>query len=81
MANANLKARPPVTERFVTIQQAWRPPHYSSLYATQPLYSKARSTTFASLRLAGVWLENAGFEPGSRVRVHIEHGRLTITAE
>jgi hypothetical protein len=24
---------------------------------------------------------HAGFEPGSRARVHIEHGRLTITAE
>nr|WP_250456233.1 SymE family type I addiction module toxin [Caballeronia sp. ATUFL_M2_KS44] len=33
------------------------------------------------LKLAGRWIERAGFEAGQRVRVNVEHGRLTITAE
>jgi toxic protein SymE len=33
------------------------------------------------IQLAGRWLEEAGFTPGQRVRVNVEHGRLVITAE
>ncbi|WP_087131074.1 SymE family type I addiction module toxin [Caballeronia pedi] len=33
------------------------------------------------MRLAGRWLEQAGFAPGQRVKVNVEHGRLVITAE
>lgn len=30
------------------------------------------------LRLAGKWLENAGFAKGMKVRVEVSHGRLVI---
>ncbi|HTH60312.1 MAG TPA: SymE family type I addiction module toxin [Paraburkholderia sp.] len=32
------------------------------------------------MKLAGRWIEHAGFPPGQRVRISVEHGRLTITA-
>jgi toxic protein SymE len=73
MADANLKARLPVAERFVTIQQPmryrrnWRGPSVPPLYPC--------------MKLAGRWIEDAGFAPGQRVRIAVEHGQLTITAE
>ncbi|MFB9126574.1 type I addiction module toxin, SymE family [Paraburkholderia dipogonis] len=73
MADTNLKARPPVTERFVTIQQSmryrrnWRSPTIPPLYPW--------------MKLAGRWIEHAGFQAGQRVRINVEWGRLTITAE
>ncbi|MFM0629768.1 SymE family type I addiction module toxin [Paraburkholderia xenovorans] len=33
------------------------------------------------MRLAGRWIEHAGFESGQRVRIAVEYGYLTITAE
>ncbi|BFG79427.1 hypothetical protein PTKU46_74600 [Paraburkholderia terrae] len=33
------------------------------------------------MKLAGRWIEQAGFEAGQRVRVAVELGRLTITGE
>ncbi|WP_250512936.1 SymE family type I addiction module toxin [Caballeronia sp. INDeC2] len=33
------------------------------------------------IRLAGRWLEHAGFAPGQRVKVNVEQGRLVITVE
>jgi toxic protein SymE len=33
------------------------------------------------MKLAGRWIEHAGFQPGQRVRIAVEQGRLTITAE
>ncbi|WP_243849847.1 SymE family type I addiction module toxin [Paraburkholderia rhizosphaerae] len=33
------------------------------------------------MKLAGRWIEHAGFTPGQRVRISVEHGRLTITAD
>ncbi|RQH01653.1 SymE family type I addiction module toxin [Paraburkholderia dinghuensis] len=33
------------------------------------------------MKLAGRWIEHAGFEAGQRVRIAVEHGRLTITAK
>ncbi|CAD6514294.1 SymE family type I addiction module toxin [Paraburkholderia sabiae] len=77
MADAHLKARPPVTERFMTIQQSrrfqrnWRKPWH--LRTDPPL--------FPWFKLAGRWIEQAGFMPGQRVRINVEHGRLVITAE
>jgi len=75
MADAKHNARPPVTERFVTIQQSRR---------YQPLTSPGRQhkapPLFPWLKLAGRWIEHAGFQPGQRVRVAIEHGKLIITA-
>ncbi len=73
MANANLKARSPVTERFVTIQQSQRQPRNWRSHTVPPLYPW--------MKLAGRWIEHAGFEAGQRVRIAVEHGRLTITAE
>ncbi|MDR5825948.1 SymE family type I addiction module toxin [Caballeronia sp. LZ043] len=31
------------------------------------------------LKLAGRWIEQAGFSPGQRVKINVEHGRLVIT--
>nr|WP_230413199.1 SymE family type I addiction module toxin [Paraburkholderia antibiotica] len=33
------------------------------------------------MELSGRWIEHAGFEAGQRVRITVEYGRLTITAE
>ncbi|WP_454826743.1 SymE family type I addiction module toxin [Paraburkholderia xenovorans] len=33
------------------------------------------------MRIAGRWLEQAGFPPGQRVRITVEHGRLVITPD
>ncbi|AOY95337.1 hypothetical protein BKK79_26555 [Cupriavidus sp. USMAA2-4] len=73
MADANLKARSPVTERFVTIQQSQRHQRNGRSRSTPPLYPW--------MKLAGRWIEHAGFEAGQRVRIAVEQGRLVITAE
>nr|WP_092006751.1 SymE family type I addiction module toxin [Paraburkholderia lycopersici] len=70
---AALNARPPVTERFVTIQQSQRHQRNWRSRTTPPLYPW--------MKLAGRWIEHAGFTPGQRVRINVEHGRLIITAE
>ncbi|WP_176044062.1 SymE family type I addiction module toxin [Burkholderia vietnamiensis] len=72
MAKANDKARPPITERFVTVQEIWGFPKNMSV----------RPKTFYSyMKIGGMWLVNdAGFEPGEKVRIAIEPGRLVITA-
>jgi toxic protein SymE len=77
MADANLKARPPVTERFVTIQQSRR----ECRNWHKPYHLRTEPPNFPWLKLAGRWIENAGFEAGQRVKINVEHGRLTITAE
>lgn len=77
MADANLKARPPVTERFVTIQQSQR--FQRNWY--KPYHLRTEPPLFPWIRLAGRWIEHAGFAPGQRVRVAAEHGKLTITSE
>lgn len=73
MADVNLKARSPVTERFVTIQQSSRHQRNWRSRSTPPRYPW--------MKLAGRWIERAGFEAGQRVRIVVEHGRLVITAE
>ncbi|WP_368860325.1 SymE family type I addiction module toxin [Caballeronia sp. BR00000012568055] len=35
---------------------------------------------YPGIRLAGRWLTNAGFVPGQRVKVNVEHGTPVITA-
>jgi toxic protein SymE len=30
------------------------------------------------IKLSGRWLEHAGFDPGKRVRIQVEHGKLVI---
>ncbi|WP_328821314.1 SymE family type I addiction module toxin [Paraburkholderia nemoris] len=38
------------------------------------------SPTFPWMKLSGRWIETAGFEPGSRVRITVEYQRLIITS-
>ena len=38
----------------------------------------SRPTSAPYLRLAGKWLEKAGFAPGAKVRVDVSQGRLVI---
>ncbi|MDR6382932.1 hypothetical protein J2802_003352 [Paraburkholderia caribensis] len=33
------------------------------------------------MKLGGRWIDNAGFAAGQRVKIAVEHGRLTITVE
>jgi toxic protein SymE len=76
MADANLKARLPVTERFVTVQHIQRDSRLK-----KPHWQCKEPPIYPWLRLAGRWIEHAGFIPGQRVRINVEHGRLVITAE
>lgn len=73
MANANLKARPPVTERFVTIQEFLAERNSRGRYDPP--------TLFPLIRLASKWPQHEGFTAGQRVTVHVEHGRLITTEE
>jgi toxic protein SymE len=72
MADANLKALTAHPERHITIQQSLRYQRFSS----RP---RKRPPLYPWIKLAGRWLELAGFEAGQRVRVAVEHGRLVIT--
>ncbi|MGF6242735.1 toxic protein SymE [Paraburkholderia sp. GAS38] len=65
MADANHKARPPVTERSVTIQESWRYQKPARL----PFHMCKEPATFPWMKLSGRWIETAGFEPGQRVRI------------
>jgi hypothetical protein len=38
-----------------------------------------RAGTVPDIRLSGQWLTRAGFIPGSRLAVAVEHGRLVVT--
>jgi len=76
MANANLKARPHVTERFVTVQESRRDSR-----SNKPYWQRPKPPLYPWLKLAGRWVEQAGFEAGQRVRINVERGRLAITAE
>ncbi|MFL9951619.1 SymE family type I addiction module toxin [Paraburkholderia agricolaris] len=76
MADANHKAPPPpVTERFVTIQESWR---YQK-EARRPLRMRKTPPLFPWMKLSGRWIETAGFTPRSRVRITVEHQKLIIT--
>jgi toxic protein SymE len=74
MADANHKARPPVTERSVTIQESWRYQKPARL----PFHMRKEPPTFPWMKLSGRWIETAGFEPRQRVRIIVEHQRLVI---
>jgi toxic protein SymE len=76
MANANDTARSAVSERFVTVQQSRR--FHSSWHKC--VHQRTAPTLYPWMKLAGRWIEHAGFEPGQRVKVAVENGRLTITA-
>ncbi|MDR5881007.1 SymE family type I addiction module toxin [Caballeronia sp. LZ032] len=76
MADANLKASPSVTERFVTVQQIQRDSR-----SKKPHWQRKEPPIYPWLKLAGRWIEQAGFSPGQRVKINVGHGRLVITAE
>ncbi len=76
MAKANHKARPVVSERFVTVQQSRR---YQASWS-KPAYQRAAPVLYPWMKLAGRWIEHAGFMPGQRVKIAVEQGRLVITA-
>jgi len=75
MADAHHKAPPPVTERFVTIQESWRYQKPAPL----PFHMGKEPATFPWMKLSGRSIETAGFEPGQRVRITVEHQKLIIT--
>ncbi|WP_321810979.1 SymE family type I addiction module toxin [Burkholderia sp. BCC1985] len=79
MANANHKSRPAVTERFVKIQESARHHSLSRVLRAIRAHRKLNTTYYPWIKLAGVWLEDAGFEAGERVRITVEHQRLIIT--
>ncbi|UEP48207.1 type I toxin-antitoxin system SymE family toxin [Burkholderia ambifaria] len=69
MANANHKPRPVVTERFVTVQESARHHSLSRVLRAIRAHRKLNTTYYPWIKLAGVWLEDAGFEAGERVRI------------
>ncbi|MGU7841447.1 SymE family type I addiction module toxin [Burkholderia sp. AW33-5] len=79
MANANHKSRPVVTERFVKIQESACHHSLSRVLRVTRAYRKLNTTYYPWIKLAGVWLEEAGFEAGERVRITVEDKRLIIT--
>jgi toxic protein SymE len=44
-----------------------------------PFHLRKEPPTFPWMKLSGRWIETAGFEPGQRVRITVEHQRLIIT--
>ncbi|WP_043301285.1 SymE family type I addiction module toxin [Burkholderia paludis] len=71
MAKSNHKARPPKTERFVTIQEMWGSPK-----RMEPRPEKF----YPYMKIGGMWLVNdACFVPGRKAQIVIEPGRLIIT--
>jgi toxic protein SymE len=78
MAEADLKPRPIHAERNVTIQQSRR--HQALSKYLKPGSSQRHEPPLVPwLKLSGKWLEQAGFDPGQRVRIEVQHGRLVIT--
>ncbi|WP_419685636.1 SymE family type I addiction module toxin [Burkholderia theae] len=79
MANANHKSRPVVTERFVKVQESARYHSLSTALRAIRAHRRLNTTYYPWIKLAGVWLEDAGFEVGERVRITVEDKRLIIT--
>lgn len=77
MANANLKSLAQYPERRVTIQQSVR--YRKNIYPITGPYKAP--PLYPWLKLSGRWLEIAGFEPGQRVKIQVQYGKLTITMD
>ncbi|RQS60692.1 type I addiction module toxin, SymE family [Burkholderia sp. Bp8963] len=72
MAKADHKSRPPITERYVTIQESWGFPKSMG---------RRPKSFYPWFRIGGMWIINdAGFVPGRKARITVEPGRLIITA-
>jgi toxic protein SymE len=78
MANANHKAVAQVTERILTVSAQRRPRPYP---LAGPYQRRAPpDLPYAPwIRLSGRWLEQAGFQISSKIRVEIQNGKLIIT--
>ncbi|WP_350029732.1 SymE family type I addiction module toxin [Caballeronia sp. AZ1_KS37] len=48
---------------------------------TTPSHLRTEPPLYRWRKLAGRWIEHAGFQAGQRVRTNVVHGRLTTTAE
>ena len=73
MADANLKPLLTHPERSVTIQESWR---YQQI---TPGRIRKEPPLYPWMKLSGRWIERAGFLAGQRVRIVVEHHRITIT--
>lgn len=67
------------TGRFVKIQESARHHSLSRVLRAIRAHRKLNTTYYPWIKLAGVWLEDAGFEAGERVRITVEEKRLIIT--
>jgi toxic protein SymE len=76
MADANLNARPPRPDRFVTIQQSQRHRSLDDWLKHQRFFTEP--PLYPWMKLSGRWIEHAGFKAGQRVRIEVKHGRLVI---
>jgi len=47
--------------------------------ARLPFHMRKEPATFPWMKLSGRWIQTAGFEPGQRVRITVEHQKLVIT--
>ncbi|RQR96771.1 type I toxin-antitoxin system SymE family toxin [Burkholderia sp. Bp8994] len=65
--------------RFVKIQESARHHSLTRVLRAIRAHRKLNTTYYPWIKLAGVWLEDAGFEAGERVRITVEHQRLIIT--
>lgn len=61
------------TERQLTVSRTYQ------TRARQAWYEPAPEVRVPYLRFNGLWLAEAGFPVGSRVRVEVEEGRLVVT--
>ncbi|MBR8401973.1 SymE family type I addiction module toxin [Burkholderia cenocepacia] len=60
-------------------QQSARHHSLSRVLRAIRAHRKLNTTYFPWIKIAGVWLEDAGFEAGERVRITVEDKRLIIT--
>ena len=81
MANANPKSRPRKYERTLTVSTSSHSPHVRDSGSQQWTSHDGEGVhrTVPYIRLKGLWLETAGFQPERKVRVEVSHGRLVIT--
>ena len=52
--------------------------HEDRLLTVQDTQTRYHCDPIATIRLRGMWLGHAGFEPGDKVRVSVTAGKLVI---
>lgn len=77
MADADLKPSIQLAERSVTVQQSRR--HQPLARLLKPAARRSSPPLVPWFKLSGRWLEHAGFDPGQRLKVEVQLGRLVIT--